>query len=337
MTKRILNLLLVLFVIVGHLHAEDVTTVEAKDSEISDNLDLNAVASLFGEAKNLEDFEKKLNDPKTQISNLDLNEDGEVDYLRVTENSKDKTHLVTIQATIAKDKYQDVATITVEKDSAGQTQAQVVGDVYMYGPDYVIQPVYVHPPVIYVWFWGPYYSPWRSPYYFGFYPPFYRPWRPYPPRRYHRNVNVHVNVNNSYNRTTVKRSKTSVDLQNKSRRNDYGKKHPDKSFSKRNKGGKNKNKPHQKKNHNKQSTGRPVQNNWTPPSQGKGGNKVKNNKVSVPSKKSGNKPSSKPSTKPTKKQKKKPAKKPTKKSKKQPKSQPKKKPQKSHNKGRHKR
>jgi len=42
--------------------------------------------------ENLEDFEKKLNNPDTQISNLDLNEDGEVDYLRVIETSKDETH-----------------------------------------------------------------------------------------------------------------------------------------------------------------------------------------------------------------------------------------------------
>ena len=65
--------------------AQDKTTVEATSSDISENLDLEAVASVFGESKDLEEFEKKLNDPKTQISNLDLNEDGEVDYLRVLE------------------------------------------------------------------------------------------------------------------------------------------------------------------------------------------------------------------------------------------------------------
>ena len=90
-------------------------------------------------------------------------------------------HLVTIQAVIGKDQFQDVAVISVEKDDKGETTVQVVGDVYMYGPDYIIQPVYVHPPVIWVWFWGPYYSPWRSPFYWGYYPPYYRPWAPYPP------------------------------------------------------------------------------------------------------------------------------------------------------------
>jgi len=138
--KTIIGILIIVFLVAtGSVNAEDVTTVEATDTDISDNLDLEAVASLFGEAKDLEEFEKKLNDPDTQISNLDLNEDGEVDYLRVTETSKGDTHLVTIQAVIGKDQYQDVATIDVEKKGKDETQVQVVGDVYMYGPSIKFQ------------------------------------------------------------------------------------------------------------------------------------------------------------------------------------------------------
>ncbi|NOR74596.1 MAG: hypothetical protein GQ525_05510 [Draconibacterium sp.] len=322
MKTKIGLLLVALVFALSNLNAQDVTTVEATDSDISENLDLEAVASLFGEAENLEDFEKKLNDPKTQISNLDLNEDGEVDYLRVVETSKDGTHLVTIQAVIEKDKYQDVATIDVEKDSGGETQVQVVGDVYMYGPNYIIEPVYVHPPVVIIWFWGPYYNPWRSPYYYGYYPPYYRPWRPYPPHRYQTNVNVHINVNNSYKHTTVRKSNTSVELQNKSRRNDYGSANPDKSFSNRNDGVKNKdglntksgttNKANETKpKATKESTGKQTQDDWKPASD----SKVKDNKVSVPSTKPATqpttKPAAKPASKPTTKPTTKPASKPT--------------------------
>ena len=213
------HLLLALVCLGGSLFAQDITTVEATSRDISDNLDLDAVASIFGEAENLEDLEKKLNDPKNQISNLDLNEDGEVDYLRVVENSKNDTHLVSIQAVIGEDQFQDVATIEVEKDSKGETKVQVVGDVYMYGPDYVITPVYVRPPVVITWFWGPYYRPWRSPYYFGYYPPYYHPWHPYPVHRYRQNVHIHINVNNSYHRTSIHRSTTSVNLHKRSRKN----------------------------------------------------------------------------------------------------------------------
>ncbi len=309
MKTKIGLLIMVFIVAIANLNAQDVTTVEATDSEISENLDLEAVASVFGEAEDLEDFEKKLNDPDTQISNLDLNEDGEVDYLRVIESSKDETHLVTIQAVIEEDKYQDVAVIDVEKDSEGETQVQVVGDVYMYGPDYIITPVYVHPPVVVVWFWGPYYNPWRSPYYYGYYPPYYRPWRPYPTPRYHTNVNVHINVNNSYNKTTVRKSNTSVELQNKSRKNDFGSKNPDKSYAKRNDGSKSKQDLSNKKGtekvnspkaeNAKESTGKKVQDDWKPESDKKGTkSNVKDNKVSVPAEKSTAKPANKPTAKP---------------------------------------
>jgi len=306
MKQKIGILAVALFVAFGNLNAQDVTTVEATDSDISDNLDLEAVASLFGEAENLEDFEKKLNDPDTQISNLDLNEDGEVDYLRVIETSKDETHLVTIQAVIEKDNYQDVAVIDVEKDTEGETQVQVVGDVYMYGPDYIITPVYVHPPVVVVWFWGPYYNPWYSPYYYGYYPPYYRPWRPYPTPRYRTNVHVHVNVNNSYNRTTVRKSTTSVELQNKSRKNDFGSKNP-------------------KANDTNVSTGKKVQDDWKTESEKQGiESNVKDNKASVPSNKSNAKPASKPDSKPTAKPAAKPASKPAAKPAAKPKSNPRK-------------
>jgi hypothetical protein len=47
------------------------------NDEISDNLDLRAVTDIFGDSRNLQDFER-LNDPELQISNLDLNYDNDV-------------------------------------------------------------------------------------------------------------------------------------------------------------------------------------------------------------------------------------------------------------------
>src|SRR5690606_35201391 len=133
--------------------AQDKTTVTATTNDISDNLDLRAIASIFGDAEDLEDFEKRLNNPKTQISNLDLNGDNQVDYLRVIESVEGNTHLISIQSVLGKDLYQDVATVEVEKDSNNRVQVQVVDDVYMYGQNYIYEPVYVHQPVIYTTFW----------------------------------------------------------------------------------------------------------------------------------------------------------------------------------------
>ena len=44
------------------MFAQDKTTVRANSSDISDNLDLRAIASIFGDASDLEDFENKIND-----------------------------------------------------------------------------------------------------------------------------------------------------------------------------------------------------------------------------------------------------------------------------------
>jgi hypothetical protein len=212
---------------------------EAVVADLSDNLDLEVVLALFGESESLEDFEKKLNEPERQISNLDLNGDGEVDYLRVVESSMDQTYLITVQAVLGDDLYQDVATFDVERDGEEQGQVQVVGDPYIYGTNYIIRPTYVRPPLIFAWFWGTSYRAWNSPYSWGRYPSYYRSWNPYPPYDYRNRVSRHRNSNYTYSYTTGNRSRNSATLYSKSRRNDYGSKHSGKSFDQRNKGVKN--------------------------------------------------------------------------------------------------
>ena len=144
MKAKLLSAALSLFLV--NAFAQDRTTVNAMNSEISDNLDLRAVASIFGDSKDLEDFEYRLNDPKNQISNLDLNNDNQVDYLRVIETTEGRTHIIVIQSILGKDLFQDVATVEVERDSNNRVQVQVVGDVYMYGSNYIYEPVYVNTP-----------------------------------------------------------------------------------------------------------------------------------------------------------------------------------------------
>lgn len=213
--------------------AQDVTTVNATSSEISDNLDLRAVASIFGDAANLEDFERKLNDPELQISNLDLNNDNRVDYIRVIETVDRNTHLIVLQSVLGQDMFQDVATIEVERDSRNNVQIQVVGDVYMYGPNYIYEPVYVHSPVIFTTFWIGGYHPYHSGWYWGYYPSYYHAWNPYPVFRYRRNVHVHINVHNHYNYVNVRRSDRAVALYNGRRSDAYARQYPNRSFQQR--------------------------------------------------------------------------------------------------------
>ena len=178
--KRVFLLSLVfgsLFLVHATAQADETVTVTATNSDISENLDLKTVATLFGQAKNLEEFEQMLNNPDSAFSNLDLNGDGDVDYLRVIETADQERHLVVIQAVLAKDIYQDVASIFVEKDPESEAvTVQVIGDEYIYGANYIIEPVYLYRPVIYDWFWGPSWVAWHSPYYWDYWPIW---WHPY--------------------------------------------------------------------------------------------------------------------------------------------------------------
>ena len=178
--KRVLFLLLAIgfgLLLPTLSYADETVTVTATSSDISENLDLKTVATLFGQAKDLEQFEQMLNNPDSAFSNLDLNGDGEVDYLRVIETADNNRHLVVVQAVLAKDIYQDVASIFVDKDEETQSvTVQVIGDEYIYGVNYIIEPVYIHRPLIYDWFWGTSWVCWHSPYYWGYFPHW---WRPY--------------------------------------------------------------------------------------------------------------------------------------------------------------
>ena len=146
---------------------------EIKESE--ENLNLEDVAKIFGESSDLEDFEKRLNDPKNKISNLDLNEDGEVDYLKVEEKVEGDTHTVYVQAAVSENNNKTVATIVVVKDNNNEVNVKVVGDEALYGSNYIIVPAYRRVPPVVIWFWGPSYRVWVSPYRFGYYPPYFRP------------------------------------------------------------------------------------------------------------------------------------------------------------------
>ena len=169
-TRTILILMAMIMTFGWSARADETITVSATNEDISQDLDLKAVAALFGQCANLEEFEQKLNSEELHVSNLDLNGDGQVDYLRIVESADGNKHLILLQAVLAKDIFQDVASIYVEKDADDKIIVQVVGDEYIYGANYIIEPAYLYVPVIYDWFWGPHWVCWYSPWYWGYWP-----------------------------------------------------------------------------------------------------------------------------------------------------------------------
>lgn len=238
MKTKMITLSVLSLLSITTLFAQDRTTVSAYNSEISDNLDLRAVASIFGDSRDLADFERRLNDPKIQISNLDLNEDNQVDYLRVIETVEGNAHLIVIQSVLGRDTFQDVATVEVERDRNNRVQVQVVGDVYMYGPNYIYEPVYAYTPVIYASFWVGNYRPYYSSWYWGYYPAYYYAWSPCPIFRYRNHIGITINFNHHYNYVNYRRCQVAYNgyYRGGRRGNGYEVRYPNRSFQVRNTG-----------------------------------------------------------------------------------------------------
>jgi hypothetical protein len=164
--------------------SQDITVV-TPTSEAADGLDLQAVAELFKDAKDLEEFEMSLNDPEVGVNNIDLDDNGEVDFIRVMEEASNDAHVIVLQVPLGENEFQDVATIEVEKNGEDNYNMQIRGNEIIYGANFYIAPVQVHVhtwPII-PWIFRPVYHPYRSAFHFGFYPRWWHPWHP---------VTVHV-------------------------------------------------------------------------------------------------------------------------------------------------
>jgi hypothetical protein len=104
-----------------------------------DNLNLAAVLDVFQRSPTLEDFEAVLNADTSKINNLDLNNDNQIDYIKVLDKQEGTLHSIILQVDINETESQDVAVIFVEKKGE-DVQIQLVGDEDLYGKDYILEP-----------------------------------------------------------------------------------------------------------------------------------------------------------------------------------------------------
>jgi hypothetical protein len=198
-------------------------------------LDLQAVAAAFAEARSVQEFENLLNSSRYMINNLDLNGDGYVDYLRVLETRQGYYHALLIQACVAPSLFQDVATLVAERRS-NALYVEVIGDPYLYGPNYIVRPVFVNRPPLWDAFGRPSYKPWCSPYHHGHWPSHYQRTKPVYLSHYQAYVNTYMK-NHHYCHVCDYPShifyKDYHVMVKPHCRNDYRDQHPDKSFERR--------------------------------------------------------------------------------------------------------
>jgi len=105
-----------------------------------DNLNLYGVLSLFQQSQTLEEFEQKLNAEDSKINNLDLDGDGKTDYIKVIDNLSGNAHIIVLRDILSQNESQDLAVIEVAKDANNKIQVQIIGDMALYGKDYIVEP-----------------------------------------------------------------------------------------------------------------------------------------------------------------------------------------------------
>jgi len=181
-----------------------------------DNFSLEGALELLKQSKSPEEFEKKLNSEDSYVNNLDLNEDGKIDYVKVIDNMDGEVHAMAFQVDVIKDESQDIAVILLEKTGKENAILQIIGDEDVYGEEKIVEPyaesmeaggkgmpmetfasirisvnVWAWPSVRYVY--APTYVVYHSPWTYSYYPRWWNPWRPHPWRwHYSKRTVYHV-------------------------------------------------------------------------------------------------------------------------------------------------
>ena len=157
--------------------SQTINVVEAGPA--ADGLDLQAVGELVKTAKNGQDLERKLNEPNG-INNLDLNDDGNVDFISVTEfgNKRDEFGF-SLTTEPEKGEVQEIATINIFKEQDGAS-VRVSGSENVYGSGnhyhYHNSGANLTNWLLFAWLISDR-DFYRPRYRWGYYPSYYRPYR----------------------------------------------------------------------------------------------------------------------------------------------------------------
>jgi hypothetical protein len=206
-TMQNLKKLLFLFV---YFAATTITASAQEDSTglPGDNFSLQGALEMFKQSSSVEEFEKLINTENKNVNNLDLNGDGEIDYVKVIDKAEKNAHAFVLQVVVSETENQDIAVIELEKTGDTTAVLQIVGDEEIYGEQTIVEAsdegdemddntnTPANGPaanlyesnriVVNVFFWPsvrfvyrPAYVPWVSPWRWRHYPGWFRPWHPF--------------------------------------------------------------------------------------------------------------------------------------------------------------
>ncbi len=145
----------------------------------ADGLDLKLVGQILqqGNVSDAASLEKELN-KEGGINNLDLNKDGNVDFINVSENQGLSTVKSFDLTTGNGDNLTHLATVEVEKGANDTYNISLSGSETIYGQGAHYNTTSVGQMMFYSWLFSPRPRYYHSPYYYGHYPTYYRPIAP---------------------------------------------------------------------------------------------------------------------------------------------------------------
>jgi len=118
MKKILIALTAVMFIAAGCNQNPPQQNAVTIENTAPAGFDVNKLAQLVKTSTDPQTLEKGINDPKNQINNLDLDKDGNIDYLKVEENGPNKLNVVD---DVSSADSVTVATIHIKPDSTSNT------------------------------------------------------------------------------------------------------------------------------------------------------------------------------------------------------------------------
>lgn len=161
-----------------------VVTPEA--TNLGDNLDLQALGEMVKSSNNAQDIENKLN-TSGSINNLDLDGDGNVDYIKVTEYGDGNARGFSFTVDLPNGEKQEIATVDLQKGS-GDVAMNIQGNKQIYGNNSYYQSHYSLSDLMIMHYLFMPHRPYFSPYHYGYYPSYYRSYRSAPVSTYRSRV-----------------------------------------------------------------------------------------------------------------------------------------------------
>lgn len=211
---------------------------------LGEDFDLEALPSVLEKVSDFEALEKAINEEGNDVNNLDLDGNGEVDYVLIQMENDGDTYIAYLRVATSETEFQDVATLEMEKKSSATATFQIVGDEALYGKDYILEPEggivdisesssstsggkggpspYIIPPPpavrvsVCVGVFRPGFVIFVSPYGFHVRPVWFRPWRPLGRSTFRaRSSKMH---RKSFRRTSSRRSSKAHGMQKNGRK-----------------------------------------------------------------------------------------------------------------------